>query len=138
MGFLHDLVPLVPDPGQVEPMLCCWHLHRALSDANGRSMRAWLARQANGAVNLTSFVLTSAQHSSPRSTLLSLSYIVATATQYYYAAGGQRYRSKNEVAKALGIDIPTRAPKAETIGEDGVKVSKASFPLNQSPSSQEP
>ena len=50
-----------------------------------------------------------------------------TATQYYYAASGQRYRSKNEVAKALGIDIPSRAPKAETIGEDGVKVSKVSI-----------
>ena len=43
--------------------------------------------------------------------------------QYYYAPGGQRYRSKNEVAKTLGIDLPSRAPKSD-VGEDGVKVSK--------------
>ena len=44
-------------------------------------------------------------------------------SQYYYAPGGQRYRSKNEVAKTLGIDLPSRAPKPDT-GEDGSKVSK--------------
>jgi hypothetical protein len=54
-------------------------------------------------------------------------------SQYYYAPGGQRYRSKNEVAKTLGIDLPSRAPKPD-MGEDGVKVSKVSIITSGKPS----